>query len=310
MISPPVQDSAAAMRHRRSASVAPTTSSSARPSVLYTYAPITSMTRSVCGVERRVRLLLRQRMHREMQFDLAERREDCCGDRDRGSRPLRIKRLERLVRVRLAAAGDPDDPSHHRLAPGALAQRTAGQRLGHRFELAGRAWQQNHQLVVRFDPQPRRGPKRIVNHSRANRHHRLAAVDLRHRQAAALESRLDSGGDRGVLHQRAADHVGHDDAREIVVGRPQAAAADHEIDAGQRVAYGVLELQPIVADDGLEHDVDTQPIQLVCDEQRIRIGSRRRQQLASDGEDRRARQRRHVSRPGRRYTSPRITTLP
>jgi hypothetical protein len=71
------------------------------------------------------------------------------------------------------------------------------------------------------------------------------------------------------------------------------------------------ELLAIIARHAFHHDVDAQRVQSIGDEQRVRVDAKRRQQFAANGDDRRARQRRHASHPtGVIHINARMTRLP
>ncbi len=61
-----------------------------------------------------------------------------------------------------------------------------------------------------------------------------------------------------VLDERHREHVGHGVSRHVVVGRPQAAGENHEVDALERTPYELRDLAPVVADDGLCAQLDAE----------------------------------------------------
>ena len=90
----------------------------------------------------------------------------------------------------------------------------------------------------------------------AFRHVRLAQVVLGHVAAARGEQGADALGDLGVADQAHAHHRGNRLARDVVLGRAQAAAQDHRVGALERQADAVDDPLQVVADLGLEMRID------------------------------------------------------
>ena len=135
----------------------------------------------------------------------------------------------------------------------------AATRVEHRLHLARRPGQQDDDGDRRpVEQQPRGAAVRVVEHGGAARHHRLAAVDRRHAQAALREARLDLGDDRRVLVQRQAEHLGDDVARQVVVGRPEPAGEDDEVGALERLPEDRRQIGAAIADDRLGAQVDAE----------------------------------------------------
>src|SRR5215510_582216 len=106
-----------------------------------------------------------------------------------------------------------------------------------------------------LDPQSWRRPIDVGHDKSAGRYHRLPSVDFRHLEAAPSKSSANPRGNVFVFNQRTLQHVGHNRPREIVVGRPQAAATDKKVYPRQGVAYGSFEITAIVTDDRLKGDL-------------------------------------------------------
>jgi len=143
---------------------------------------------------------------------------------------------------------------------GALPQRARAHAVEHRLQLARRAGKQDHDppapLPLVIDKETGRGAVRVVEDDRAARHHRLAPVDLRHRQPAPLEAGADLLDDCRVLRHRQFHHLRHDVARQVVVGRAEAAGEHDHVGTLQRLPQHRREIGALVADDRLDAQVD------------------------------------------------------
>ena len=82
-----------------------------------------------------------------------------------------------------------------------------------------------------------------------------------------------------------AHDAGDDVARDVVLGRPQPAAADHGVAALQRLADAGLDAPEVVADLDLEVGVDAGQRQLLADPGRVAVDDDAEQQLGADGND-------------------------
>ena len=74
-------------------------------------------------------------------------------------------------------------------------------------------------------------------------------------------------------------------ARDVVVGRPEAAGQDDEVDAIESAAQVLGDFAATVADDGLRSQLDAERSQPLREKERVRIEARRAQQLAADRDD-------------------------
>ena len=92
-------------------------------------------------------------------------------------------------------------------------------------------------------------------------------------------------GDPFVLGKRPIEHASHHLARQVIVGRTEAATADDEVRPAQREPQCRCEFLAIVADLALADDVDPQEVELLGDEQRIRVDAGGREQFAADRDD-------------------------
>ena len=148
VIRPPVHDSATAMRQPRAASSSPTTSSSARPSVLKTSAPSTPRDvadRASSAVGRR----RRDRRAPTGAARSARRGEDRRLNRQRPARPRAVERLQRLLGVRLGPCRRCSTRARRAHVAGArAASGPSTQRLEHRLQLARRPGQQHDDRVA------------------------------------------------------------------------------------------------------------------------------------------------------------------
>ena len=192
-------------------------------------------------------------------------------------------RLDPVVALDLAQAlgdlrlGDAEQPQRvavkRRRPAEHLAHRLGLQRhRPHRLQLARRPRQDDdHALAGRHD-QARGGPDRVEG-DRALGHHRLLAVGLHHRLLVEVEAPREAAQDLGDLrlhllveHQLAPGEAGDDLGREVVGGRPEAAAGDDQVHAlGRHEAQRRLEVLRAVADDQDVGDLDPELGQLLGD---------------------------------------------
>ena len=217
-----------------------------------------------------------------MQLDLAEGREDRRIDSGRRRKPSRIEGLHLLFDRRFTLAGDAKQPAKQPRCPDMSQQPLLDQRLEHRLQLARRTRQQHDEFFVVFDPQSRRRSVLVRQDDGAPRHHGLTPVDLGCSQPArgkALFNRLE---DVGVIIQRAADEIGDNIARQVVVGRSEAARHDEQVASAQRVGDDCLQGNAIVAGNRLALQIDSELIQSLGDEQRVRVDVSRCQHLTAD----------------------------
>ena len=220
-----------------------------------------------------------------MQLNLAERRENRRGDPRRSGEPLRVERLHLLFNGRFALTGDAQKPPKQPRSPDVTQETLLNDGLEHRLQLSRRPGQQHDQLSLVLDPQARCGPVPVRQHRGALRHHRLTPVDLRRPQSARGKPLLDRLEDMRVILERTADEVCDDVAREIVVCRAEPAGQDQQIGSVERVRHDRLQHVPVVARNRLTLEIDTDLVQPLGDEERVRVDVRRRQHLAADSDD-------------------------
>ena len=113
----------------------------------------------------------------------------------------------------------------------------------------------------------------------------LAQVVARHGAAPSREHLLDPGGHVLVEVERYAEHLGDGLAGDVVLGRPQPAAADDGVASGQGLADGGDDPGLVVADLDLEVGVDAGQGQLLADPGRVGVDHLAEQQLGADGQD-------------------------
>ena len=192
----------------------------------------------------------------------------------------------RSLRVRFGLPGHADNARQDtRLAgPGARRSRTSG--FHHGSELAWRTRQQHDNAPVVLEPQPGRRAIRVRDHLCPGGHHGLTPVDFRHLQPAPREARTHPLHERGVFPQGALQGVGHDVPRDVVVGRSEAHGDHHEIRPGQRFREHGAEVVPRSRPPRpLRAHADPVVCKTGRDRERVRVDSRRREQLAADRDD-------------------------
>ncbi len=221
----------------------------------------------------------------ELQFELPARGQDGRLDRHVALRPGAIERLQPFLGVRLAEAGDQHGAQVDARGRRPLREAAPQQGLEHRLQLARRSRQEDQHVRARFDPLPRRRAVGVVEHDALLDDQRLAPIDGRHRDAARGEAGLELGDDGGVLDQRPADHPGDGVARDVVVGRAEAAGQHDQVGPPHRVGDHAGQRIDAIADDVLGADADAEAGQAVGDGQRVGVEPRRHQQFAADGDD-------------------------
>ena len=136
-----------------------------------------------------------------------------------------------------------------------------------------------------LQPQSGCGPVWIVDERRAPRHHRLPPVDLGHRQPAPGESFADAIDDRLVHVERKLQHTRHRVPRNVVLGGAQTAGHHDQLGPGERAFQHIGQLIDVIADDRFEPHIESDRVQPLCDDERVGVGAKGRQHLASDGDD-------------------------
>jgi len=170
--------------------------------------------------------------------------------------------------------------------------------------------ERNMLTVAMLNPEAGCGTVCVGQDARASGHHRLASIDLRHLETAPLEARADPGGNGLVLDERPLHDIGDDDARQVVIGGAEPPAADEQIDPLKHLTDREFQVSAVVAHDALERHPDAEQVQLLGDEQRVGIDLRRREHLASNGDDPGAADWLHVNQTGNRRMSPQISRFP
>ncbi len=236
------------------------------------------------------------RPRRQVQIDRSARGEnrDFDGRRVRG--PRLVERPDRLFGMRFGPAEHPQNASVETVAADPARKAIAHLAVQHRQQLPRRPRQQHDHLLAVLDPQPGRSPVDVGDHHSAFGHHRLPAVDLRHRQLPTGESRANGVGDGRILAKRPTEHLGRDVPCQVVISRAETAAQHDQIGPGERAAQDRRDLGSPIADDGLRAHFDAEPVEPFGDRERVRVDPRGRQQLGSDGDDFRGPQRPHQSR--------------
>ena len=96
---------------------------------------------------------------------------------------------------------------------------------------------------------------------------------------------LDARRHRLVQLERDAQHLGDGLPGDVVLGRPEPAAADHRVAAGQGLPDGRDDAAVVVADLDLEVGVDAGQGQLLADPGRVGVDDLAEEQLGADGDD-------------------------
>ena len=238
-----------------------------------------------------------------MQLDLPHRGEDRRRDRRRRRRASADRSAGSPARRATPLAGEEQRRAVRALTPRTLAQRAAADQIEHRLQLARRAGQQHHDAArvpaACVDEQARRGAVGIVQHDRPLRHLGLPPVHVRHRQVRAARSAPGSS---------------PRSPRRSSIGSPSTSATTSRVrssSVGPSPPVRTMTSErssawrnrparslAIVADDGLDAQVDAERRQPVGEEERIGIGARGSEQLGADGDDfSGARSMRHGSSP-------------
>ncbi len=134
----------------------------------------------------------------------------------------------------------------------------------------------------RSNPLPGGRPVRVVETHRAVDEHGLPAVDLGHGQVALREALRDARQLDRVLVQAPPQRRGHRLAREVIVGRAEAAGEHDDVGALQRRPHGEFEVRELVPHDAASHQVDAERGQAPGDHGGVRVGTAECQQLTAD----------------------------
>ena len=148
-----------------------------------------------------------------------------------------------------------------------------------------RAGQDHQHAAAFFDPLAGRGAAIVRQYVRALDHHRLTPVDFGHGAIHRAKTLLDAVVDRGIEDLPAVERHGDCIAREIVFGGSESARDDDELRGAQRAPDRAGQTLEIVADHVFGRHFDAQIVQLLGQEERIRIDALVRQHLGADGYD-------------------------
>ena len=123
--------------------------------------------------------------------------------------------------------------------------------LDHRPQLARRSRQEDDEPAADVDHLTGRGSIRVLENDTPLNHQGLPPVHVGHLQTPACKPLHEAVNDLGVLDERKAEHVCQRIPGHVIVGRPEAAGQDDEIDAIQRTPEVLGNLPAVVADHGL-----------------------------------------------------------
>src|ERR1700687_1569605 len=197
----------------------------------------------------------------------------------------RVDRHDALLDGRFTHARDSQLAMKHSNAGASPRQPRQQLFVEHGLQFAWRAGEQRDDSPRIFDPQAGRGAARILQHFRAFGHHRLAAFDRRHLAPELPEPALDVLKNRFVELQLAAEKIRHRFAREVVLCRPEPARGDDQFHAVERLPERGAEIIAIVPYNRLSNDLDAKLVQLLGQEERIRIKTVRRQTFRTNRDD-------------------------
>src|ERR1700730_13827723 len=196
-----------------------------------------------------------------------------------------VNRQDALLHMRFAKAGDAQLAAVHAPAEDPALKPRKTLLAKKRFKLARWARQQHDSPAGVFQPQTRRGASRILEYLRALRHHRLAHVHFRHFPAQAAAASFDIAQNRVVAPQLAAQQVSNRLPRQVILGRSKAAAGDDQWHTIQRVAKRLRKQIAIITDNRLPQHFNTNSIQLLREEERVRVQAVRREQCRANRND-------------------------
>ena len=182
MTSPPVHDSAAAILN-------PARAQQFSNDLLHRLAVrteeiATERRAHVChgSVERTMPVIGIRGDRRQMELNLAKRRENRGRDPRRRGEPFGVQRLHLLFDGRFALPGDAQKAPEEPRGSDISEQPFLDDGVEHRLELPRRTWQEHNQLPLMLDPEPGRRSVLVRQHRRALGHHRLPPVDFRRSQ--------------------------------------------------------------------------------------------------------------------------------
>ncbi len=182
-----------------------------------------------------------------MQLDLPRSGKNRCLDGRVLVAPAGINWLHRLLDVRFRSPRHEQRRPVDALLSCPLLERPRTQFDEHRPQLARGARKQNQDSALILQQLPWRRSVRVVEHCRAAEHHRLAAIDVRHAHAPALEPLSYLLGDRKVFLERKSGHLRDGIASQIVVGRSESTGEDDEIGATKGLRTVLRDRLAIVA---------------------------------------------------------------
>ena len=252
-------------------------------------------------VENRVGRRLRIGPGRQVQLHQPRRRQHRGLHPRLGLPPSLVDRLGPLLDKRLPAARHAQHPPIQPPRCRPRGESALHQRGEHRLQLAGRPRQQDDHPAVVLHPESRRGTPRVVERDRARRHPRLTSVVGRHRPPPAGETGLQPLDDGRVFVQRPIEHLRDGLPRQVILGRAEPAADHEQLDPPERGLHGRRQVLDPVADNRLAADDDAKLVESGGQEQRVRVGAERGQQLRSHRDDLGHRERLVRMRGGRRF---------
>ncbi len=140
-------------------------------------------------------------------------------------------------------------------------------------------------IVFSLQPLPGSCSARVGDHLCAGDDVGLARVVLRHRDAPLGEALVHRSNQIVITSKLNPQCVGHALARQIVFGRPQASHKDDQVGALDRSAGDGGQLQPMIANDGLEGNAHAEFVELAGEVKGVGILPVRSEHLRADGHD-------------------------
>ncbi len=107
----------------------------------------------------------------------------------------------------------------------------------------------------------------------------LLEIIWRHLPAAGREALFETGDNRWVAMKFESKRVGYCFAREVVFGRAKSAHEDDDLGTRYGKTGRSRQAFTVIADDGLENDLNAKLVELLGQIQRVRILTERGQQL-------------------------------
>ena len=196
-----------------------------------------------------------------------------------------VVRLDALLDHRLAEADDLQHAPESRPTADRRSEPRRQVRRDHPFQLVRHAGKNPDVLSALLDVKSRRGAALVVQRGLPDENVRLLFVDLGHLPAARGEARLESRDDRRIDFHLQIQRFGECLARQIVLGRTEAARGDEDLGVIEPEADLVGEIGQRVADDALPHDRDGERFERRGELERVCVEPRRPEHLGADGDD-------------------------